>query len=49
MDDIIRDVEEEEGKRVVINIEEEEDDIKYNWLLVCAVFLPYHVVCPVAI
>ena len=49
-DDIIKDVEEEEGKRVVINIaaEEDEDDTKYNWLLVSAVIFSQHVVCPAA-
>ena len=45
-DNIIKDVEDEEGKRVVINIaaEEDEDDTKYNWLLVSAVIISQHVV-----
>ena len=42
-DNIVRDVEEDEGKRVVINMAAEEDDAdtKYYWLLVCAVFFPH--------
>ena len=42
-DNIVRDVEEDEGKRVVINMaaEEDDDDTKYYWLLVCVVFSPH--------